>query len=333
MSLAGVLTILLAAPPWPVAPEARPLAERLAPPEGFVRLPVEEGSFGGWLRALPVKPGRPDVRLFDGRRKGNQEAQWLVLDVDVGSRDLQQCADAVMRLFAEWQWASGGKDRICFRFSSGHPSAWSAWAKGRRLRVRGSRVESVEGARPDRSYRGFRSYLESVFTYAGTFSLARDLTKVSDPSLILPGDVFIHGGFPGHAVVVVDVVANAKGERMFAVAQSYMPAQDIHVLKNPAGSGPWYAAKRAGELKTPEWTFDYADSRALRTERMSVPTVALRTACRRRACAWRSCRSSDRRCLRRRTRRARSRPPPRPSRGSSRGSSSVFRWGEAASAP
>ena len=71
------------------------------------------------------------------------------------------------------------------------------------------------------------------------------------------GDVFIKGGFPGHAVIVADLVENklTKAKR-FLLIQSYMPAQDMHVLKNPANgdASPWYAVP-AGDLVTPEWTF------------------------------------------------------------------------------
>jgi len=47
------------------------------------------------------------------------------------------------------------------------------------------------------------------------------------------------------------------GERVFLLVQSYMPAQEIHVLKNPADAGlsPWCRIPTDGPLRTPEWTF------------------------------------------------------------------------------
>jgi Domain of unknown function (4846) len=77
--------------------------------------------------------------------------------------------------------------------------------------------------------------------------------------------VFIRGGFPGHAVLVVDVAENASGKRIFLLAQSYMPAQDIHILRNPnARIDPWYHAVDRGNLVTPEWTFQYTDLKRIR---------------------------------------------------------------------
>src|SRR5947207_2765902 len=71
------------------------------------------------------------------------------------------------------------------------------------------------------------------------------------------GDVFIRGGFPGHAVIVVDVVKNKDGLKKYLIAQSYMPAQDIHVLLNPSdeNGSPWYDVNDDENIQTPEYTF------------------------------------------------------------------------------
>ncbi len=49
--------------------------------------------------------------------------------------------------------------------------------------------------------------MDFVFAYAGTYSLERELIT-ADVDDIRTGDVFIKGGFPGHAVLVTDVVVN-----------------------------------------------------------------------------------------------------------------------------
>jgi len=242
--------------PWLASATHETIETRIAPPAGFRRVPAPSGSFAEWLRGLPVKPGQPPVRLFDGRLKANQTAHYLVLDVDVGARDRQQCADAVIRLRAEYLRAARAEDRICFRFTSGAPARWSAWREGMRPRIRGNAVSWERRAQPDASYASFRRYLDLVFDYAGSFSLARELERVPDPRRIQAGDVFIQGGFPGHAVLVVDVAEDAAGRRAVLLAQSYMPAQDIHVLRNPgAPQTPWYVIDGDGPLATPEWRF------------------------------------------------------------------------------
>ena len=90
----------------------------------------------------------------------------------------------------------------------------------------------------------------------GTASLSKQM-KAKGMENILPGDVLIRGGFPGHAAIVVDMATNTQGEKIYLLAQSYMPAQDIHILKNPADPqlSPWYKLKGKEIIKTPEYTF------------------------------------------------------------------------------
>ena len=72
------------------------------------------------------------------------------------------------------------------------------------------------------------------------------------------GDVFIKGGSPGHCVIVVDMAENRNtGQKVFLLAQSYMPAQDIQILTNQQNDefSPWYSNDFGDTLETPQWTF------------------------------------------------------------------------------
>lgn len=233
----------------------------IAAPAGFERTPAASGTFASWLRRLSLRPGRPPVKLYNSLLKANQSAHFAIIDIDVGARDLQQCADAVIRLRAEYLFAGRCAGDIRFNFTSGHPARWQDWKDGQRPSVNGSRVVWRAAAPPDGDYRNFRRYLDTVFTYAGSLSLSRELVAVRDPALIEIGDVIIKGGTPGHAVLVVDVAANAAGERVLLLAQSYMPAQDVHILRSPEGTDPWYRARSGGTLHTPEWVFSWQDVR------------------------------------------------------------------------
>ena len=99
--------------------------------------------------------------------------------------------------------------------------------------------------------------MDIVFAYSGTLSLEKELepVKVEDMKI---GDVFIVGGSPGHASIIMDMSENEKtGEKVFMIAQSYMPAQQTQLLinrKNPNLS-PWYSLDFEGDLTIPQWTF------------------------------------------------------------------------------
>jgi len=232
--------------------------KRIEAPDGFERVKIESGSFANWLRHLPLKEKGTPVYLYNGKKKLNQNAHFAVVDIDIGRRNLQQCADAVMRLRAEYLYSKKDYTVIHFNFTSGHIASFTKWADGFRPIVRGNSVSWVKKAVADSSYGNFRKYLDSVFTYAGSYSLSKELKPVSDISHMMIGDVFIKGGFPGHVVIVVDMAFNKNtGKNVFLLAQSYMPAQDIHILNNPNGKtlSPWYDIDFGSTLYTPEWTF------------------------------------------------------------------------------
>lgn len=225
---------------WKAAstPTGQTLAEAIGAPNGFHRMAAAPGSFANWLRGLPMKPSGSPVLLHTGAPKWRQDVHQAVIDIDVGTRDLQQCADAIMRLRAEWLFSDQRPKRIAFNNTKGKPMVFQ------------SRKRS--------SYKSFRKYMTRVFAYAGTYSLERELRPKAIKDVAI-GDVFIKGGFPGHAVLVADMVHNpATGAKKFLLLQSYMPAQDVHILKNPnskAGS-PWYDVVPGARLVTPEWEFD-----------------------------------------------------------------------------
>jgi hypothetical protein len=251
--------------PWPHGTSGGTVSSRFPPPGGFRRLSAPEGSYAQWLRDLPLKEGTPPVHLYDGRLKANQSAHCALIDIDVGAKDLQQCADAVIRLRAEYLYSRGQEDAIAFHFTSGDLVKWSDWRAGTLPKVEGNRVTWVRTGRADGSYANFRAYLDQIFSYAGTASLALEVKPVSDPSRPQPGDLYLQhfkGDNPGHAVIVLDVARDAADRRVVLLGQSYMPAQEIQVLKNPLEPrNPWYEARRDGPLMTPEWPFEQGDLR------------------------------------------------------------------------
>lgn len=237
------------------------ISTRFQPPDGYERTPAEPGTFAFYLRNLPLKPVGSPVHLFDGRKKSRQDVHAAVIDMDTGDRDLQQCADAIMRLRAEFLFGEKRYSDIRFNFTNGFPAEYAKWREGQRITVNGNRCAWRNTGRPSTSYEDFRKYLVQVFTYAGTLSLSKELSSKSIEKLEI-GDVFIQGGSPGHAVIVVDVAQHKNtGEKVFQLAQSYMPAQEIHVLKNPKDPAlsPWYRLDFGETLETPEWRFSKAD--------------------------------------------------------------------------
>ncbi len=200
-------------------------------PEGYKRTEVATNSFGNYLRRIQLKKDKT-VYLYDGKKKANQSVQYAVLNVAIGLKDLQQCADAVMRLRAEYLRFINLP--VCFTDNANKKYCWSQY-----------------------QHKGWQSYLETVYGMCGTLSLEKQLKQIKW-SDFKAGDVLIKGGSPGHAVIIIDVAVHQKtDEQIFLLAQSYMPAQDIHILlnKNNYNLSPWYRISFDEIIKTPEWTF------------------------------------------------------------------------------
>ncbi len=234
---------------------------RINPPSGYAREKLTENSFQNYLLNLPLKPHGTPVFLYNKEKKYRQNVHVAVIDMDTGKRDLQQCADAVMRLRAEYLFGQKQYENIHFNFTNGFNADYGKWRSGNRISVKGNQVKWASSNSESTSYKSFRKYLDMVFGYAGTWSLAKELRMINIAEMQI-GDVFIQGGSPGHAIIVVDMAVNkSTNKKVFLLAQSYMPAQDIHILKNPNNNNfsPWYDLDFGEIIETPEWDFKRGD--------------------------------------------------------------------------
>jgi hypothetical protein len=252
------------------------IGERYPTPEGYTRNEVGKNSFGEFLRNQKLKPygekalfyngrvklfydntGRGRAFYYDGRQKKSSEVYDSVLDVDVGDRDLHQCADAVMLLRAEHLYSQGRYNEIRFNFVSGFKADYKKWMEGYRIYVTRNRASYYKATDPSNSYESFRNYMDMVMAYSGTISLEKELESVNIEDMEI-GDVFIVGGEPGHAIIIMDMAVNEDGEKLFLLAQSSMPAQQTQILINPLDKSisPWYSLKGKEKLITPQWKFE-----------------------------------------------------------------------------
>ena len=198
------------------------LESRIHTSDGYTRTKEADGSLAEFLRNYAMEPDQSPVLLYDGSKKRNQKQY----------------------------------DRIAFHFTNGFDAQYTKWADGYRIRVNGNNVSWIKSAQPDTSYDSLKDYLRIVFSYAGTASMDTEAQPIPLSDLQV-GDVFLKGGNPGHVVMVVDLCENADGKKAFLLAQGYMPAQQFHVLKNPAHEDdPWYYEDEVTyPFHTPEYTF------------------------------------------------------------------------------
>ncbi|MGG5210943.1 DUF4846 domain-containing protein [Chryseobacterium sp. MIQD13] len=238
--------------------EKNTIRERFSAPEGYVWIEEQPDSFGYFIENFKLKPYGSQIMKYDGTPIATQDLHEAVFDIDTGSKDLQQCADAAIRLRAEYLYKAKRFDEIKFHFTSGDLVSWNDYKNGIRAFVNGNTVSFRKTADFDDSYQNFRKYLDLIFNYAGTISLNKETKAVTKTSDLKTGDILITPGSPGHIVFISGVCKNKKGEKLFLLSEGFTPAQSIHTLLNPFDKNisPWYSLDvNSSETKTARYFF------------------------------------------------------------------------------
>ncbi len=211
-------------------------------PGGYTRVIIQKGSFGEWLRNIQLRKDNT-VYLYNGQPIEHQDLHYAVLDISTGNKDLQQCADAVMRLKAEYYFSKKEYDSIAF-------------GEGRHVSSFQQYLDHIETPNEDK-HALLMDFMKNVFINCGTYTVDA-MTKPVALTDVQLGDVFVKAGSPGHAMIVVDVAKNNDGQKIYLLAQSYMPAQDMHIVINPVSSilNPWYEVMSYEKVITPGWVFE-----------------------------------------------------------------------------
>ena len=78
------------------------LQTRILVPSGYKR--TQNQGLTKFLREYSLKEDGSPVLLYDGSEKGNQSAHIAVMKLPLENKDLQQCADSIMRIYAEYYY-------------------------------------------------------------------------------------------------------------------------------------------------------------------------------------------------------------------------------------
>ena len=239
----------------PVNPEQMTISSRFNPPAGYERMSVEPGSFGEFLRNYPLRSYGTPAKLADGTENPNAPTEG-VFDQDIRKNGLQQCADAIIRLYAEYRYQRSEYEYITFDcFTTPvFKLDFDTWTTGQRVKANGRALEwyASDKATPgDVSLSTFLYYLDNVFLYANTYSLKNQMMEISSADLRV-GDCLIitadqTGGTDGHAIIVVDVAVNkSTGDKVFMLAEGNTPSTETYVLKDRENDTVWFRLNEDG---------------------------------------------------------------------------------------
>ncbi len=236
-----------------INPEGDTIQTRFRPPQGYARK-VADG-YGEFLRNQKLLPDGSPILLYNGEEAAMQGWHAAVLSLSVGDRDLQQCADAALRLRCEYLYSIGEYDKINYHLTNGDEFPYSKWREGYRLEVEGNTTRMIKAAEPDGSYEVFYDYMQMLFNYASTRSLYPESAPVPREE-IQPGDILIFSRSPGHCIIIMDVCENELGEKAILLGQSNMPAQQVHIICPPYTKQPWlFLNELWGRIQIMSWGF------------------------------------------------------------------------------
>ena len=242
---------------------------------GFTQFAAEPESWCEWLRLLPLAaPGTP-VKNYRGEIvvPGDDEHLAAVVAIDIGNQDIQQSADVVLRLFAEWRWFVG--DLLMLYLSDAKLELpLEKWRAGERLVSAGKQQKWVAQEPPQSKldHAAFRAYLDSVFSSSDFRALIAESVAIT-PESLAPGAFFLHEGHPSEVVVVLDVATSRSGERAMILMQALNPAESIHVLR-PTRDSVWFPVHTNQPLQLPRTRpFSWKELRRMKPLR-SPPAVA-----------------------------------------------------------
>ena len=214
-----------------VDPRGDTVLTRFKVPNGFERVSAEEGSFGQYLRNLALAPDGEALHFFDGKLSDNP-AHAAILKRDLPKR-YEQCADTVIGIYANYLYDNNLYDKLCFTFNNGFECDFKHFTQGYRPNADATKWITSSDFCTGYDKRVFDVFLDYVYLYANTASLFENELEKADPDSPKIGDVLIVPGFPGHVIMICDVIKNSStGEIRFMTLQGSMPAVQPHIMLN-----------------------------------------------------------------------------------------------------
>lgn len=211
---------------------------RFKTPEGYSRQPIQS-EFGQYIHGIKLKPCSVPAFTYDGIEKLNPNLYVGVLNLEPLKKNVQFYANAILRLRAEHSFIQ--KHYTNFNFAE-DIDTYKQYVKG------------------DFSYKKFLAYLDYMLLNTSPNTIDSMLEDIALEEMAV-GDLFYQSShLKSNAVLVIDVAVDQHGNKLFLLAHSHYPGQDIQVLSNPSNEfiSPWYENKK-GVLLTPEWRFSSSD--------------------------------------------------------------------------
>jgi hypothetical protein len=209
------------------------------PSTAYKRIPANNNSFAEWLRNLPLCKSGSDVLNYRNGifKAGTDTAVAFVVDMDIKGRRHEQCMDILVRLYAEYLWKENQIENLNLPLPGGHWLKWEDWSNGFRPVFKGIDVDMQKSSPSDTTHQAYQSYLNTIYSEAHTQQFYHAYQPLDKMAMQI-GDIIIRRGTKGHAVMVVDLAKNERGELIALIGNGDTPACQFFLLNHKKNS-PW----------------------------------------------------------------------------------------------
>ncbi len=209
------------------------------PSDTYHRIQISEDSFAAMLRNLPLKSPGSDVLNYRGGifKSGKDTSVAFVVDLDIRGRRLEQCMDILVRLYAQYIWRRNLVDHFKLPLPGGYWLSWKDWEAGFRPVFKGIDISMRKLSDFDDSYHSYQSYLNTIYAESHTQQFYHALQSLKGEEVQI-GDIIIRKGTKGHAIMIVDLAMNKRGEMIALIANGDTPACEFFLL-NHKKDRPW----------------------------------------------------------------------------------------------
>jgi hypothetical protein len=130
------------------------------------------------------------------------------------------------------------KDKIVFPLPGGYRLKWSEWRQGVRPHFKGIAVQFKKSTGPDSSRYSFEKYLRTLFAESHTQQFYHAYKPIAQYQVQI-GDFIVKKGSKSHAVMIVDMAHNDRGDTIALIGHGDTPACQFYLL-NYEKNNPWF---------------------------------------------------------------------------------------------
>jgi len=213
-------------------------------PEGYERTAIPTGTFAASLRNLELAPDG-ELLAGDGKTLLCDEDKVAVTKIRPFDNQKDVGVDGIVRLWGDYLWNSGNRNRISFPLDNGQVATWKDWRDGLRPRKQGGRYIFTQITTPAAGYDTYQQFLSFAAEEMGAIALRRESRIVFDDSASV-GDLIValRQETESRVGIILDACKEPRGERLFLIGTCGTPSTTLYIMRpySPVqGLNEWFS--------------------------------------------------------------------------------------------